>query len=96
MEIKVEIEPHKGVRDTVLGPVEVDLGQYRIFADSGNGRVHVAYKDKREGFGIKFLSTVKLTPEVQEVIKSKVDELTGQVSPPVATSSHIEDENAEE
>lgn len=45
MTIEVKLDPHIGIQNTPLGPMEVDLGQYLVMAQTEHteGWVHVGY-----------------------------------------------------
>lgn len=83
-DIEVTLAPHLGHQATRLGVIEIDLGQWLVFA---NGR-HVGYVDKRPGFGVKLIA-FGLPEVVQQTIKRKVDELLGRETPQIHESAPI-------
>lgn len=46
MQLEIKLEPHVGMQMTAVGPVEVELGQYRVMAQTehtGYRWVHLGY-----------------------------------------------------
>lgn len=79
LDLVVTLEPHKGVQQTDLGLVEVELDQYRVFAAANGRKLCVGYVGKRSG--LPFCPTapfVELPETVQDEIYRQVCQVIGE------------------
>lgn len=89
-ELKVELKRHRGVRQTGIGPVTVDLGQSIVVV---NGR-HAGYVADAPGSHISLISS-GLPDEVLAHIKSEVDRLRNQPSSVIVQAAEVEESNVQ-
>ena len=89
-QLKVELQRHRGVRPTAIGPIEVDLGQSHIVV---NGR-RTGYIADAPGSHISIF-TSGLPDEVLAHIKSEVDKIRNQPSPVIVQATEIEESDVE-
>jgi hypothetical protein len=88
-DIKVDLRPHVGKQPTRIGVLEVDLGQWMVFA---NG-FHVGYVGKKAPTRVRIIHQ-SLPLGAKEEIKRQVDVLLGYETPPAVNAAVIlEDED---
>jgi hypothetical protein len=87
-DLQVELREHTGLQQTRVGVVEVYLHQFEIMV---NGH-RVGFIGDEPGCIINF-TDYTLPLSAQAVIKRKVDESLGRVSPPAANSAPIMEED---
>lgn len=92
-DIVVELKPHVGHQSTRIGVLEVDLGQWMIYAN----KIHVGYVSKEPGNQINLIH-MTLPLSAKEEIRRQVDLLLGRVNSPIANAAVIleEDDDYEE
>jgi hypothetical protein len=78
-DIEVTLTPQVGTKQTRIGPIEIELGNWIIHAN----KIQVGYVGKHAGARVKIIHQT-LPPEVVDFIKSKVDEMLGRSTPPAA------------
>lgn len=87
--LKLKIVPHVGIQNTIAGPVEVDVGQWQIFAstDGSEPNVRIGYLGYQANSHIQPIADL---PEEmwQEVVKQCEEFRKGAVNG-VADFSHV-------
>lgn len=90
-DIEVTLKPHVGLQSTRIGVLEVDLGQWMIYANN----IHVGYVSKKPGTLINLIH-MTLPLSAKDEIRRQVDLLLGRVNSPIANSAVILEEDDEE
>ena len=86
MLVDVILKPHVGTKNSSLGPVEVDLGQWFVVAERDGQKTHVGYMTRKPGAPVLWLDGrftacqeygVLMVEAIEKRAAEKRDELLG-------------------